>query len=264
MKTGAHHHMPGFGMAAFLGIVFLYLPILAVLIFSFNTGRLVTVWEGFGFSAYTDAFNNADLRRATVNSMVVATGATFISTLLALMAALAMHRGQMGRLQKQTAYTLMTLPLLVPEVVIAVTTMAFFGIIGLRLGLGNVLIAHIVFCIPFAYAPIRARLGTIPRSMHEAATDLYADPWRAFRHVTLPLLMPGITSGALLAFITSLDDFIITQMVAPPGASTLPVQIYNMVKKGIKPEINAAASLLLALSVAIVLLSYYLNRRSTR
>lgn len=257
----AHHTMPGFGTTALCSIAFLYLPIIAVIIFSFNTGRLITVFEGFGFSAYAEAFQNQDLRRAAVNSLVVALGATVFSTALALMAALAMHRGTVGRKEKQVAYTLIALPLLVPEVVIAVATMAFFSILNIRLGLGNVLVAHTVFCVPFAYAPIRARIGTIPRQMWEAAGDLYATPWQTFKLVTLPLLKPGITSGALLAFITSLDDFIITQMVAPPGAATLPVQIYTMVKRGIKPEINAAASLLLVVSIAIVLMSYLLNRK---
>lgn len=254
-------NMPGFGAITFLGIAFLYLPILAVIVFSFNSGRLITVWEGFSFDWYPRALGNSDLQRAAINSMIVAVGATTIGTAIALCAALALHGGGVPKPLKNASYAMMALPLLVPEIVIAVTTMAFFGALNLRLGLGNVLIAHIVFCIPFAYAPIRARITTIPASMLEAAKDLYADEWQAFRHVTLPLLAPGIFSGALLAFITSLDDFIITLMVAPPGATTLPVEIYSKVKRGITPEINAAASMLLAVSIAIVLLSYIINRK---
>lgn len=253
--------MPGFGAITWLGIAFLYLPIIAVIAFSFNSGRLITVWEGFSFDWYARAFGNSDLQRAAINSMIVAVSATTAGTIIALAAALALHGGGLPRPLKNTSYALMALPLLVPEIVIAITTMAFFGAINLRLGLGNVLIAHIVFCIPFAYAPIRARIATIPKSMTEAAKDLYADEWQAFRHVTLPLLAPGIFSGALLAFITSLDDFIITYMVAPPGATTLPVEIYSKVKRGITPEINAAASMLLAVSILIVLLSYFINRK---
>ncbi|HCS23456.1 MAG TPA: ABC transporter permease [Alphaproteobacteria bacterium] len=254
-------NMPGFGLVTWLGLAFLYLPIFAVIAFSFNSGRLVTVWEGFSFEWYPRALGNHDLQRATMNSLIVAVGATFIGTVIALAAALALHGGGVPKPVKTASYTMMALPLLVPEIVIAVTTMAFFAAINLRLGLINVLIAHIVFCIPFAYAPIRARIATIPKSMSEAAKDLYADEWQAFRHVTLPLLTPGIFSGALLAFITSLDDFIITLMVAPPGASTLPVEIYSKVKRGITPEINAAASMLLAFSIFIVLLSYIINRK---
>lgn len=255
------HDMPGFGVVAMLGIAFLYLPIMGVIAFSFNSGRLITVWEGFSIEWYGAALRNTALQSAAMNSMIVAVGATLIGTTIAVMVAMALNRSSLPRATKQTTYTLMALPLLVPEIVIAVTTAAFFGIINLRLGLGNVLLAHIVFCIPFAYAPIRARIATIPRNLSEASMDLYASPWETFRHVTLPLLMPGIWSGALLAFITSLDDFIITQMVAPPGATTLPVEIYNKVKKGITPEINAAASLLLAVSVLIVLLSYVINKK---
>lgn len=254
-------NMPGFGLLTWLGIAFLYLPIFAVIAFSFNSGRLITVWEGFSLDWYPRALMNSDLQRAAMNSLIVAVGATFIGTVIALAAALALHGNGVPRPLKNASYTMMALPLLVPEIVIAVTTMAFFAAINLRLGLINVLIAHIVFCIPFAYAPIRARIATIPKSMSEAAKDLYADEWQAFRHVTLPLLMPGIFSGALLAFITSLDDFIITLMVAPPGSNTLPVEIYSKVKRGITPEINAAASMLLAFSIFIVLLSYIINRK---
>ena len=253
--------IPGVGATAWTGLAFLYVPIAVVIFFSFNSGHLITVWEGFSFDWYKSALQNDDLRRATLNSLVVGIGATFASTLIALLVALAMRGGKVSGRVSQVSYTLMTLPLLIPEIVIAIASMTFFAAIGLKLGLGNVLIAHIVFCIPFAYSPIRARIETIPPAMTEAASDLYATPWRAARHVTLPLLMPGIFSGAMLAFITSIDDFIITQMVAPPGAMTLPVYIYSMVRKGITPEINAISSLLLVISMALVLTSYRLNQR---
>lgn len=253
--------MPGFTFVSWLGIAFLYLPIIAVVAFSFNAGRLITVWEGFSLDWYPMALKNPDLQRATMNSLIVAVSATAIGTAIALAAALALNGRGLPKPLKNASYTLMALPLLVPEIVIAVTTMAFLSALNIRLGLGNVLIAHIVFCVPFAYAPIRARIAGIPKSMGEAATDLYANDWQAFRYITLPLLAPGIFSGALLAFITSLDDFIITLMVAPPGQSTLPVEIYNKVKRGITPEINAAASMLLAVSILIVLLSYVINRK---
>jgi spermidine/putrescine transport system permease protein len=255
--------IPGFASTAWSALAFLYVPIVVVILFSFNSGQLITVWEGFGTNWYASALQNDDLRRATLNSLIVGTGATIASTLIALLVALAMRGGQVGRRTGQTTYTLMTLPLLIPEIVIAMASMTYFAAIGLHLGLGNVLIAHIVFCIPFAYSPIRARIETIPPAMAEAAADLYATPWRTARHVTLPLLMPGIVSGAMLAFITSIDDFIITQMVAPPGAMTLPVYIYSMVRKGITPEINAISSILLVISIVFVLMSYRLNRRKT-
>jgi spermidine/putrescine transport system permease protein len=258
MQAG-QRNMPGFGAISWSGLVFLYAPIAILILFSFNSGPLITVWQGFGTNWYRSALENDDLRRAMVNSLIVACGAMLFSTLIALPAAIAMHqktfRGQ------GTATTLLALPLLVPEMVMAIASLSFFMMIGLNFGIGNVMISHIVFCIPFAYSPIRARLETIPPPLAEAAADLYANPRQIFMRITLPLLMPGIVSGAMLAFITSLDDFIITQMVAPPGAMTLPVYIYSMVRKGITPEINAISSMLLVVSMGFVLASVMLNRK---
>lgn len=262
MADSSQTRLPFAAPAAWLCLAFLYTPIAVVILFSFNSSSLITVWEGFSTKWYAEALENDDLKRATINSLIVGLGATVISTVLALMIALAM-RGRLPGKLRHTTLTLMTLPLLIPEMVIAIASMSFFAVIGLRLGLGNVLIAHIVFCIPFAYSPIRARIDTIPPALLEAAADLYAGPWQVFREITLPLLLPGIFSGAMLAFITSLDDFIITQMVAPPGAMTLPVYIYSMVRRGITPEINAISSLLLAVSMIFVLASYLLNQKKT-
>lgn len=237
-------------------LVFLYAPIAALLLFSFNASPLITVWEGFDPKWYGVALANADLMRAALNSLIVGFFTTIFATAIALSTALALHKKK-----NPAASRLMTLPLLMPEIVIAVATLAFFSAIKLDLGLINVLLAHIAFCVPFAYTPIAARLKTIPAAVAEAASDLYATPQQTFFRVTLPLLAPGIASGAMLAFITSLDDFIITQMVAPPGAQTLPVYIYSMVRRGITPEINAASSILLLLSIALVLISHQINRR---
>lgn len=253
--------LPGVATTAWLCLAFLYIPILVVIVFSFNSSQLITVWQDFSVKWYFKALENDDLRRATLNSLVVAVGSTVMSTTIALLAAVGMRGGRAPKMAQQSSYFLMTLPLLIPEIVIAVASMSFFAIMGIKLGLGNVLIAHTVFCIPFAYSPIRARIETLQQSLFEAASDLYADPWNSFRHVTLPLMIPGITSGAMLAFITSLDDFIITQMVAPPGAMTLPVYIYSMVRKGITPEINAVSTVLLVVSIALVILSYVINNR---
>ncbi|MBI1216379.1 MAG: ABC transporter permease subunit [Alphaproteobacteria bacterium] len=259
--TATQQKLPGSAATAWLSLAFLYVPILVVIVFSFNASRLITVWEGFSTDWYRAALANDDLRRATMNSLIVGVSATFVSTLIALLVALALRGGQAPKKARQATMTLMTLPLLIPEIVIAIASLIFFAAVNMRLGLGNVLVAHIVFCIPFAYSPIKARILTIPPALFEAAADLYATPWRVFRRVTLPLLMPGITAGAMLAFITSLDDFIITQMVAPPGAMTLPVYIYSMVRKGITPEINAISSLLLVVSMMLVLASYLVNQK---
>lgn len=266
MAVKSNDHIPGFTTTAWLCLAFLYIPLLIVIIFSFNSGMRITVWEGFSLDWYHRAAENELLKQACINSLIVGVLATIFSTTIALMTAVAMHGNKLGVKTQSSTYFMMTLPLLIPEIVIAIASMAFFSLVGLNLligdlPLGNVLIAHTVFCIPFAYSPIRARMETLQPSLFEAAADLYATPWQAFRHVTLPLMMPGITSGAMLAFITSIDDFIITQMVAPPGGSTLPVYIYSMIRRNITPEINAVSTILLVLSIVMVSLSYIINRR---
>jgi spermidine/putrescine transport system permease protein len=258
--------MPGFGTIAWTGLFFLYAPMITVILFSFNSSRLITVWEGFSFEWYKTALQNTDLHRATLNSLIVGIGATVASTLLALGVALGLPRLKNSalpadRAAKHSVHFLLLTPLLLPEIVVAVATLSLFSLISLNLGIGNVMLAHIAFCTPFAYAPIRARLEMIPPVLFQAGNDLYATPKQVFRYITLPLLMPGIVSGALLSFIISLDDFIITQLVAPPGAMTLPVYIYSMVRRGITPEINATSSLLLIVSIALIIASYAYSRK---
>ena len=251
---------PGFGATTLLFFLYLYAPIAILVVFSFNAGRSATIWSGFSLEWYLRAFANDDIRRAALNSLTVATVATAIATVLATCAALAFARG--GRFRGQTAaYAVLTMPLVVPEIVTAVATLSFFAAIGLSLGLGNVIIAHSVFCIPFAFLPIRARLQGMDTTLEQAAQDLYASEWQTFRHVTLPLLMPGVLSGAMLAFIISIDDVIITLMVAEAGSTTLPLYIYGMVRMGITPEVNAVSTVLLLVSVLFVSLSYLIGRR---
>ena len=175
------------------------------------------------------------------------------------MAALATSRRKFAGLPAVNG--LIALPLVVPEIVTAVATLLFFALIGFRLGLTTVMIAHTVFCIPFAYLPIRARLEGMDKALGEAAADLYANEWQAFRRVTLPLLWPGILAGAMLAFIISLDDFVITFFVSGAGATTLPVYIFGMIRIGISPEVNAISTVMLVVSVLFVSLSYLLSRR---
>lgn len=252
--------IPGFGAVTLLFFVYLYAPMAILVAFSFNTGRSATVWAGFGAEWYRRAFVNDDIQRAVANSLTVACVATAVATVAALLAALALTRGGAFR-GRGPAYGLLMLPLVVPEVVTAVATLSFFSAIGLSLGIGNLILAHSVFCIPFAFLPVRARLQGMDRGLEQAAQDLYADRWQTFRHVTLPLLMPGVLAGALLAFIVSIDDFIISLMVAEPGSTTLPLHIYGMVRQGITPEVNAVSTVMLAVSLLLVSLSWLLARR---
>ncbi len=254
---------PGLGTLTVLVLVFLYAPLVVLVAYAFNASNLAMVWGGFSLQWFEKALANSDLRRAGWNSITVAVSATVVATALAVPAAIALERGR-AFFGKPAAESLLALPLVVPEIVTAIATLVFFSTIGLRLGIANVAIAHIVFCIPFALLPIRARLRDMPRDVEDAARDLYADWRQVFLRVTLPLLMPGIVAGAMLAFIVSLDDFLITLMVAEAGSTTLPVYLYGMLRLGVTPEANAAATLLLALSVGVVLAAYLVMRRGGR
>lgn len=254
-------HYPGFAAMTWLCLFILYAPLLVVTVYSFNSVRSVTTWGGFSLQWYGKALNNPAIQSAAWNSAIVAVCAATLATTIATAAALGMLRGRPFRGQAGL-FGLINLPLMIPEIVTAVGTLIFFVAIGFPLGLLSVLVAHTVFCIPFAYLPIAARLEGIEGHYEEAAMDLYASRWRAFRHVLLPMLGPGVVAGFMLAFIISLDDFIITNMVAGPGASTLPLAIYGMVRVGFTPEINAISTLLLLVSGVFVALSYFLGRKA--
>ena len=251
---------PGFSTIALLFFLYVYVPLIILVVFSFNAGRSATIWNEFSLEWYIKAFGNDDIQRAAINSVIVGVTATTIATILATFGALVLARG--GKFRGQTvSYAIIMLPLMVPEIVTAVATLSFFSAIGLKLGLGNVIVAHTVFCIPFAFLPIRARLPGMDDTLEQAAHDPYANDQQAFRYVTLPLIMPGIISGAMLAFIISIDDFIITLMVAPAGATTLPLYIYGMVRMGITPEVNAVSTVMFTISILFVTLSYKIGRR---
>lgn len=253
-------HYPGFGSLTWFCLVLLYAPMLVIMVYSFNELRSITTWGGFSFAWYEKALTNPQLHSATFNSVVVALSAATLGTILALCAALAMARGRQMKGQS-AGFVLINLPLMVPEIVTAIGSLVFFLAIGIELGLVTIIIAHTVFCIPFAYLPIAARLQGLEGYYEEAARDLYATRWETFRHVTLPLTMPGIIAGYMLAFIVSLDDFIITNMVAGPGATTLPMAIYGMVRTGFTPEINAISTLMLLVSALFVSASYLIGRK---
>ncbi len=244
-------HYRGLGLWNIAFLIFLYMPIAVLIFYSFNDNRMVMNWSGFSIHWYIKAFNNVAIQDAVLNSLIVAIFATVISTSIATIGALVLARGGNFR-GKTMSMGLITLPLMVPEIVTAVAMLIFFAAIGMNWGLGNVIIAHVTFCIPFAFMPIRARLEGMDTSMEQASRDLYASEWETFRFITVPQLMPGIIAGAMLAFVISMDDFIITLMVSGAGSTTLPVYIYSMIRRGLTPEINAVSTLLLLFSIAIV------------
>ncbi|MFK7860772.1 MAG: ABC transporter permease [Granulosicoccus sp.] len=255
-------HYPGFLGVTLLCLFILYTPLLVVMVYSFNDSPSITNWGGFSLRWYIEIFTgveSAKFKTAAWNSLTIALAAGSTATLIAVAAAIAMVRGGYFA-GKSLSFALLSMPIMVPEIVTAVATLVFFSAIGFTLGYASILVAHIVFCIPFAYLPIAARLQGIEASFEEAAQDLYASRWQAFRYVLMPIMAPGILSGFLLAFIISLDDFIITNFIKGAGVETLPTAIFGSVKQGIKPNIMALSTLMLLFSVAIVTASYLIGK----
>jgi len=253
---------PGFLPITILCLVLLYAPLLVVMVYSFNDSNSITIWGGFSLRWYEDVFFGLEAEKfqaAAYASVTIAVLAATAATIIATAAAIAMVRGGAFR-GKSMTFGLISLPIMVPEIVTAVATLIFFSTIGFTRGYATILVAHIVFCIPFAYLPISARLQGIEGSFEEAAQDLYSTRWDAFQYVLVPLMMPGIISGFLLAFIISLDDFIITNFVKGAGIETLPTAIFGSVKQGIKPNIMALSTLMLAVSILFVTISYFVSK----
>jgi spermidine/putrescine transport system permease protein len=221
---------------------------------------MVTIWQGFSLQWFVEIAHNGDIRAAAFNSLVIAVVATIASTLIAIAGALALERGNL-RFGRGIATGLIAMPLVVPEIVVAITTLVFFSALGMHHGLLNLMIAHTVFCIPFAVLPIQARLRDMGGGYEEAGRDLYAGEWRLFRRITLPLLAPAIGAGAIMAFVISLDDFLISMMVSSAGSTTLPVYVYGMMRLGVTPEVNAISTILLLISLVFVALALFLGRR---
>ena len=257
---------PGFLPITILCLVLLYAPLVIVMIYSFNDSRSITLWGGFSLRWYEDVFfglEAAKFKSAAWNSLSIASMAAITSTVLATSAAVGMIRGGSFR-GKPASFALISLPLMVPEIVTAVATLIFFSTIGFTRGYASILVAHIVFCIPFAYLPIAARLDGIESFYEQAALDLYASKAQAFRRILLPLMAPGILSGFLLAFIISLDDFIITNFVKGAGIETLPTAIFGSVKQGIKPNIMALSTLMLLISILLVTVSFFVGKSGNK
>lgn len=252
----------GFTTIAMACFVLLYLPIILLVVYSFNAGRSVAIWEGFSWRWYVSAWQNDQVQSATVRSLFLAATAAIFSTACAVPAALATTR--QGSFRGYTfVFALINQPLMVPEIVTAVALLIVFAAVKVATGytgFGYLILAHTAFCIPFAYMPIRARLQGMNLSLEQAGADLYGTPWRVFRHVTLPQLWPGILAGAMLAFVTSLDDVVITEFVKSAGQDTLPTYMLGQMRRVVTPEVNAISSALLAISVVMVMAFFFLSK----
>ncbi len=259
------------GTHSALMYIFLYAPIVVLVIFSFTQDAFGVQWKGFTLTWYARLLTDQRLIGAAINSLVVAGVSTLVSTVIGTMTALAMERYSFRA--KTGLDALLYLPIVIPEIVMGLALLAFFSfsfgiiqsILGvqLRMSIITVIIAHIAFSISFVVVVVRASLKGFDMRLEEAAQDLGADEWQTFWRITLPLILPGVIGGALLAFTISLDDFIISFFTNGPGTTLLPVEVYGQVKRAITPKINAISTIMLTLSMVLVFLSQFVQRKST-
>ena len=238
--------------------LFLYLPIFVLVAFSFNNSKLNVVWTGFTLKWFAKLFQDGLILEATRNSLIVAVISTVASTAIGTLAAVGMHRYHFKG--KGSMEALIYVPIVIPEIVMGISLLAFFALMGMKLGLATITMAHIAFSISFVVVTVRARLHGFDRALEEAAMDLGANERETFLKVTLPVIAPGVLAGALLAFTLSVDDFVITFFTAGPGSTTLPLKIYSMVKFGVSPEINALSTVILMVTLVLIVLSEKLRR----
>jgi len=239
-----------------LGYVFLYLPILVVVIMSFNDSENLFVWRGFSLRWYPELFADEQIMQGLANTLIVATGATAIATVLGTLLAYGIQHYTRGGLIRAFAIA----PAILPDLLLGIGLLTFFSLLTMTLGLHSVILAHAVFATAFVTAIVLARMANLDPSLEEASRDLGAGPMRTFMRVTLPQLAPGIVAGALLAFTLSIDEFVIAFFTTAPTQPTLPIVIYSMVRFGVTPEVNALATLLLLVSIITVIAAQRLTR----
>ncbi len=245
-----------------LGLAFLYLPILILVIYSFNGSRLVTVWGGWSLRWYHEFFNDRAMIEAAWMSLRVAVASATIATLLGTLAAVALSRGE--RFQGRTLFSgMLYAPLVMPEVITGLSLLLLFVALNAERGFWTVTIAHTTLTMCFVAVVVQSRLGSLDRSLEEAAMDLGCDPVRAFLSVTLPLIAPAIVAGWMLAFTLSLDDLVIASFTTGPGSATLPIRIYSEVRLGVKPEINAICTLVIAVIAVVIVIASLASKLSS-
>lgn len=236
----------------FAGITyaFLYLPLIIVVLYSFNDSRLNAEWVGFTLKWYRVLFNDEQMLGAARNSLIIGVITSLAATVLGTLAGVSLYKYKLRLLP-----ILVLTPIAIPEILMGLSLLVFFVTLNFTLGFVSITLAHIAFCIGFVAIVVRARLQGMDESLIEAARDLGASSVQAFRLITLPLIMPAIIAGALMAFTLSIDDFVITYFTAGAGASTLPLQIYSMLKIAVTPEVNAISTLLMLLTLALIMIA---------
>ncbi|HGJ66595.1 TPA: ABC transporter permease [bacterium] len=239
------------GIHSWLVYLFLYLPVIILIVFSFNASRINAVWSGFTLNWYHDLLVNTNMMIALKNSLIVAITSTVISTIIGTLTALAMHRYNF--FGKRLFDLVLYMPIIIPDIVMGISLAIFYNIIRFVFGLFPIIVAHVAFNISFVTVIVKSRLHGYNKSLDEAAMDLGANPLQTFLKVTLPLISPGVIGGALIAFTLSFDDYLITSFVQPPGSNTLPIHVYSMIKTRVTPEINALSTIILAFTMILVL-----------
>lgn len=234
-------------ISAALVYLFLYIPLVVMVVFSFNDSKLNAEWVGFTFKWYEVLFNDDEMLHAALNSLIIAALASGVATVLGTLAGMAIYKFRLKVLPP-----LVMAPIAMPDILMGVSLLLMFILLNMSLGMISITLSHITFCIGFVALSVQARMSSMDASLTEAARDLGATPWQCFCKVTLPLLAPGIIAGALMAFTLSIDDFVITFFTAGVGSATLPLQIYSMVKIAVTPEVNAISTLLMVLTLVII------------
>ncbi len=259
----ARHLLSRFNIASLtLGFAFLYLPIVILVIYSFNASRLVTVWGGWSLHWYQEFFNDDAMIAAAWMSLRVGATSASIATLLGTLAAVALSRGERFR-GRMLFSSMLYAPLVMPEVITGLSLLLLFVAINAERGFWTVTIAHTTLTMCFVAVVVQSRLASIDKSLEEAAMDLGCDPPRAFLAVTLPLIVPAIVAGWMLAFTLSLDDLVIASFTTGPGSATLPIRIYSEVRLGVKPEINAICTLVIALIAVVIIVASLASKLSS-
>ncbi len=246
----------------FFVYAYIYLPILILVVFSFNTQKLNIHWEGFTLAWYEKLFHDGQVLLATRNTLIIAVVSTLVATIIGTMAALALQRYRFRGYN--ISETVLYIPVVIPEVVMGISLLVFFSMINFKLGLTTIALSHIAFNVPFVALVVRARLHGFDKTIEEASMDLGATEIVTFWRVTLPTIMPGVLSGAMLAFTLSLDDYVITYFTAGPGSTTLPLRIFSMVRFAVTPEVNALSTVWIMIVFILLFIGEFAPRRKVK
>lgn len=239
-------------------IIVMYIPIILTIIYSFNASKISSVWGGFSLVWYQELFHDREIMEALINSIILALTSCLLSIIIGTLGAVGMNKTT-NKLNGIISY-LSTLPIMIPEIILGMVFLAIFSFMGLPFGMFTLIIAHTTFCIPYLFIMVSARLVGLDKSLEEAALDLGASQIRAFFDIILPQLIPAIISGSILAFAMSFDDVVISIFATGPKVNLLPIKIYTKLKTGVTPEINALATIILAVTVVFVLISEWISK----